>query len=117
MQSGDSIINNSEFNYWYFDATLFCFVEYEPVEMSHLYSGSPTYRPVDDNEDQKRYSWVAINRSTSSNPCLTNEDYLNELGLFKDKNDAIKNTIKKIKLFKEGFNIECSPVIQEAIRQ
>lgn len=114
MQSSDSTIASSKCSYWYFDASALCFVQYEQKYMG---SGYTVYGPVDDDyEDEGNYLWVGAYRPSLNSESLSIESVLNEYGLFKERDDAIEDSIRRIKLFKSGANIECSPVIRHEQR-
>lgn len=113
----NSLLNN-ESNYWYFDASALRFVEYEYKDMGDTCINTPVYGPVgEEYKGEGEYLWVTVHTPLFNAEDKDHESRLNELGLFKDRDDAIEDSIRRIKLFKAEADIECSPVIRKTIKQ
>ena len=101
-------------NYWYFDAAALCFVQYEQKDMGSGYIGPSVYGPVNDNyRNEGNYLWVTAYNASLNSESLSLKSILNSYGLFKERDDAIEDSFSRIKLFRSGVKIECSPVIQK----
>lgn len=100
-------------NYWYFDAAALCFVQYEQKDMGSGYIGPSVYGPVNDNyRNVGKYLFVTAYNASSNSESSSLESILSRYGLFKERDDAIEDSLSRIKLFKSGVNIQCSPVIR-----